>query len=132
MSERTKRGSAIGGALGALAMIIGCTSEAQPARELNVELNVPVRARECLLRADVIRDDGIGFDHACGCGEPSKERWWGRECDHPTGGGMSLNIGDCVLLGKFYYCLSESQINGDATLVLSFENDGGDRLLRVR
>ncbi len=45
---------------------------------------------------------------------------------------MSLNLGDCVLLGKYFYCLRESEANGEATLVLSFEKDGADRLLRAQ
>jgi hypothetical protein len=118
--------------LGALALNGGCGSDDHPARELKVEVNVPARTHECLLRADVIRDDGMGFDHSCGCGEPTPERWWGKECERPSGGGMSLNIGDCVLLGKYFYCLSESKIGGEATLLLSFERDSEDRLLRIK
>jgi hypothetical protein len=77
-----------------------------PVRFLKLEPGKVEKTMGCYVVLDAALDNHIVVRHACRVPivEISEGRWWG---NRPEPKGITMKVGDCLLLELFYYCLEE-------------------------
>jgi hypothetical protein len=88
----------------------------------------------CNVVLDNAFDGHIVLRHACRVksSEISDGRWWG---DRPEPKGLTMKVGDCLLLEFFYYCLEEIEPGKSALFRAEYHtasSDSNDILKRFK